>query len=656
VQDVFKRPSATGSKRPIFSMDSVQVADVIGKGHLFAVEDQLLENKSDRDYNDLVFNITGATGTGKRLEQSIHPKKNWSQNAVGRQLIQYAEQAQKLDLTAYPLVGVIDTGLRLDGRSLDYRRIISGYDYVDEDASSLMAAGDDHGTRLVEIIQAESPSMVWTSRAIGSREWSDALIEFVDTTVETGYPHGVVNLSFDLTRRLADGTVVPRHNLTADEWNALAYARDHNIVVVASVGNDPSRLSAIAQAAREFDNILVVGASENGTMADYSGTGLTLDLVAPGRVDVDGSELRGTSNATAQVTSAVSQMWAANSDLSYQQVMQILRSTATDLYRPGWDGETGWGQLNVIKALQQAGTTVATSRQVSPLFTSFSVEDLMQQDLASVMELVRISGLVPNNPQLQMLLQPPGILYTGNVAEEQPTEYRQVFTETGSYTNYREPGYERAISINNYPETIRQQGATMITSSSSLYDWQEAFRDPNPWRQVALGNSEVKTKTENTSAYNNQVITETVDRLERRTYDSNVTSATGMWTGHTDSTVDLTQQRDRQIKTQTATVTKTETETEKTTVDFDSRGVYGGQPVSSFIDQSSLASLVETNTKKTERVTLIDGSDTSVENPSKEGGVSRFQEMEVTNRNLGALPDRAIHTVQTTNSTSIGMT
>jgi hypothetical protein len=60
----------------------------------------------------------------------------------------------------------------------------------------------------------------------------------------------------------------------------------------------------------------------------------------------------GTSIATAKVTGAASQVWAANPDLSAAQVKAILKETAIDLHTPGWDMETGAGLLNLGLAVQ----------------------------------------------------------------------------------------------------------------------------------------------------------------------------------------------------------------------------------------------------------------------------------------------------------------
>lgn len=125
-------------------------------------------------------------------------------------------------------------------------------------------------------------------------------------------------------------------------------------------------MSVLGQASQEFDNIITVGAADGMARATYSSYGYGLDIVAPGG-SIDNpilsnsgnglGTMAGTSVATAQVTGAASQVWAANPELSYRQVIEILKETATDINTPGWDAETGAGLLNITAAVGLAKIT-----------------------------------------------------------------------------------------------------------------------------------------------------------------------------------------------------------------------------------------------------------------------------------------------------------
>jgi hypothetical protein len=76
-----------------------------------------------------------------------------------------------------------------------------------------------------------------------------------------------------------------------------------------------------------------------------------------GDTEVGASAIVGTSIASAKVTGAASQVWAANPNLNAAQVKEILKATAVDLQTSGWDTETGAGLLNLGLAVQAAMIT-----------------------------------------------------------------------------------------------------------------------------------------------------------------------------------------------------------------------------------------------------------------------------------------------------------
>jgi len=151
------------------------------------------------------------------------------------------------------------------------------------------------------------------------------------------------------------------------------------VLIVAAAGNTGNEMSALGRASQEFDNIITVGAAKGLDRANYSSYGSGLTLLANGSLDKNskGTE-EGTSIATAEVTGAVSQVWAANAKLGYRQVIDILRATATDLNAPVHDAETGAGLLNQTKAILLATLTTPVSdapvATASPIFTSQTVD------------------------------------------------------------------------------------------------------------------------------------------------------------------------------------------------------------------------------------------------------------------------------------------
>jgi len=273
-----------------------------------------------------------------------------------------------------PLIGIIDTGFVANNPNIDYSKIILGKDLIDSDNNPLLQPNQEkqHGDTILGIISTSNnqsdtkkSAPIWLGRAIGSGNWQQSLIEFVDTAKASKQPNAVVNLSFDLTQINPDGTQTTRHKLTAEEKSALKYALDNNILIVAAAGNEGELASALGQASTEYDNIITVGASENNNRAAYSSYGEGLDILAPTSLTQTAQSSttktkQGTSIAAAKVTNTISQMWVANPSLSYQQIKNILLKTATDIDVPGWDERTGYGILNRESAIATATETIPT--------------------------------------------------------------------------------------------------------------------------------------------------------------------------------------------------------------------------------------------------------------------------------------------------------
>jgi subtilisin family serine protease len=170
------------------------------------------------------------------------------------------------------------------------------------------------------------------------------------------------------------------------ERNAIDYAADRGVLLVAAAGNQFLKGNPVEYPAALIQPIgsngiggrgLVVGASTNGgKRAPFSGAGSYLSLAAPGvdvlgavssaaasssytRVPLPGSLAgiyglgSGTSYAAPQVSGAAALVWAANPQLNAIQVAQVLKDTATG--RGAWNGELGYGVIDVAAAVAQAG-------------------------------------------------------------------------------------------------------------------------------------------------------------------------------------------------------------------------------------------------------------------------------------------------------------
>ncbi|OKH32577.1 hypothetical protein NIES2119_25930 [[Phormidium ambiguum] IAM M-71] len=438
VQEVFNKPHIVGKKRALFSLEIAQptkkfhqaaIADVDGTGTAFAIEDRELDFWTDRDYNDLIFKVTGATGKAVGLDGAIDPKKDWRTTVAGKELLDYLKGNSPVNPTPVnptpvdptpidpivedptpedpiaedstpqidqnqPLIGVIDTGFNGNNPDLDYRRFLLGSDRISQDNNPLLSPVEksEHGTHILGLIAAtqgneigidgiNDKAPIWLGRAVGSGTWASSLIEFVDAAKQSGQKNAVVNLSLDLTQINPDGSVTTRYELTPKEREAIEYARQNHVLIVTAAGNDGGVMSVLGQASQEFDNIITVGASDGIDRANYSSYGAGLDILTEGgsldnpvlsTVGNSVGKMAGTSVAAAKATGVASLVWAVNPDLNYRQVIDILNSTATDLKTQGWDSETGSGLLNSAAAVELAKKTVGQVYTPEPWVAPFT--------------------------------------------------------------------------------------------------------------------------------------------------------------------------------------------------------------------------------------------------------------------------------------------
>jgi Domain of unknown function (DUF4114) len=100
VQEVFDNPAISGDKYPLFSLSTnnefplAQIADVTGDGSTFVMEDLRVDWWTDRDYNDFIFQIKGATGSAQLLDNVINPDLEWRDTTLGQEILNYAHHGQ----------------------------------------------------------------------------------------------------------------------------------------------------------------------------------------------------------------------------------------------------------------------------------------------------------------------------------------------------------------------------------------------------------------------------------------------------------------------------------------------------------------------------------------------------------------------------------
>jgi subtilisin family serine protease len=144
---------------------------------------------------------------------------------------------------------------------------------------------------------------------------------------------------------------------------AIAYALDHDVVVVAAAGNQNEYITYPAA----YPGVLAVSAlTPHLRRAEFAHGG---DIVAPGvdirNVAAGGSGMRsdeGTSTAAPQVSAAAGIIRSLRPDFNALQTRELILSTTQDLGAPGFDDEFGYGMLDIAQILRTLNDPDVTNR------------------------------------------------------------------------------------------------------------------------------------------------------------------------------------------------------------------------------------------------------------------------------------------------------
>lgn len=170
-----------------------------------------------------------------------------------------------------------------------------------------------------------------------------------------------------------DGADVINLSLTAVATpaleDAIKYAYDHNVVVVAAAGN--SGVQGAKEYPAAYDTVIAVaGLSTTGTHVDTSSVRPYVDIAAPGE-QIDGPAPAGggfgrlaeggTSFAAPYVSATAALLRSYYPGMKPDEVARRITATAT--HPPeGWNPLVGWGEIDPYRAVTTIMPTVAESR------------------------------------------------------------------------------------------------------------------------------------------------------------------------------------------------------------------------------------------------------------------------------------------------------
>jgi subtilisin family serine protease len=247
-------------------------------------------------------------------------------------------------------VTVIDTGADLTHPEFAGRPSTTALN-----GQSVVGTGEEHGTAVASTIAAvpngqgivgvypQAALQVWdASPSAPGISLSDVLAG-LDAAIRRG--RGVINLSLGS----------PYRDPLLEAMITVAYGSGS--LVVAASGNDRQRGNPLEYPA-SFAHVLTVGAIDiSGRTAAFSGASQFVDLVAPGQaipVAIPGtgySYYTGTSFASPLTAGVAAWVWTARPALGLTQLFDLMRSSPVDMESPGYDPFSGFGRLDIPRAL-----------------------------------------------------------------------------------------------------------------------------------------------------------------------------------------------------------------------------------------------------------------------------------------------------------------
>ncbi|EXX91875.1 serine protease [Paenibacillus darwinianus] len=272
-------------------------------------------------------------------------------------------------------IAVLDTGVQSDHPDL-VGKLAQGLNIVDKK----QAPDDDvgHGTHVAGIIAAS----VNNGEGVAGISWYNKImpVKVLDSS-GAGTTYSVAEGLIWATDNGAKVINMSLGNYASAQFlhDAIRYAYDRDVVLIAASGNDDTDRPGYPAA---YPEVVAVAATDaNSKKAAFSNYGDYIDVAAPGDTipsTYPGNQyaaLSGTSMASPHVTALAALIRSINPSLTNVEVMKLLTTTATDLGDKGKDNYYGYGQIDVVRALEAAeqsasslvGVTQRMERRIASL-------------------------------------------------------------------------------------------------------------------------------------------------------------------------------------------------------------------------------------------------------------------------------------------------
>jgi type VII secretion-associated serine protease mycosin len=255
-------------------------------------------------------------------------------------------------------VAIIDSGV--DASHPDLRdNMLPGVDLIEPDNDNAWTP-EDHGTLVAGVLAGHGHGPGGGDGVLGVAPGASVLpIRASSDADEDEQPTSHL-VADGIRQAVAEGAGVISISLSSDhsdvDQHAIEAARRAGVVVVAAAGNRPDA-DAVTFPASLPSVVAVGGIAEDGGLAEFSVTGPEILLTAPGdeivttRPGDEYAVASGTSFAAPIVAGAAALVRAAYPDLSADEVIHRLVTTAADTGPDGPDEQYGNGIVDIVAAL-----------------------------------------------------------------------------------------------------------------------------------------------------------------------------------------------------------------------------------------------------------------------------------------------------------------
>lgn len=260
-------------------------------------------------------------------------------------------------------VAVLDTGILKTHPDLK-NRITQCKDFTSTKKAMVDGQCDDkngHGTHVAGVIAADGgedglglygvapEANIFSYKVCGVNGscWSDDIAAAIRTAADQGA--NVINISLGSD---TESSLIK---------NAITYAVEKNVLIVAAAGNDGPDAGSIDYPGANADVVAVGAFDVDFNVADWSSRGINpgedenlienreVEFAAPGVIIEstwkDGGYviLSGTSMATPHITGLAAKLWAVDAENPSVATRELLRSYSMELLPPGNDDASGYG-------------------------------------------------------------------------------------------------------------------------------------------------------------------------------------------------------------------------------------------------------------------------------------------------------------------------